>query len=414
VTTELRRWCEARRREGSARFNAETSAALGRTLHLVRDHLAMDVAWLSHAVDRASTVQLVDGDPEPFSLWPTSPAMATFSDRIFDGSLPPVSGELHRLDPALADGLGAGSYAAVTVLGSGPTPYGLLACLSREPTDSLRPRDADVMRLFAEMQTEEIAAYERRHSVTEAFRERAEEMLDRGGVEMALQPIVDLRTGQPVASEALARFPAGPYTTEDWFTEARRAGAGQELELDAISAALRLIPAMPAPQRLSVNGSPDLITSDALLDRLADQPLDRLIIEVTEHNLAESVDALMDRVHLLQQRGAWVAIDDAGTGYSSLHQIIQLGPDIIKLDRALVSDVDTDPRKRALASAFVTFTSQAGTGLVAEGVETAAELRTLEQLGVPFAQGYYLARPKLTRPRPEPPVQSGQAAPSRS
>jgi EAL domain-containing protein (putative c-di-GMP-specific phosphodiesterase class I) len=168
--------------------------------------------------------------------------------------------------------------------------------------------------------------------------------------------------------------------------------------MDAISSALDLLPTIAKPQRLSINTSPDLMISDRMEEILDGQPLHRLIIEITEHNLAESIGALNDRVADLQRRGAWVAIDDAGTGYSSLSQILQLAPDIIKLDRTLVTDVDTDPMKRALASAIVTFTSQAKVGLVAEGVETEGELRTLEELGVPFAQGYFLARPSLARP----------------
>jgi EAL domain-containing protein (putative c-di-GMP-specific phosphodiesterase class I) len=168
--------------------------------------------------------------------------------------------------------------------------------------------------------------------------------------------------------------------------------------MDAISSALQLLPTIVKPQRLSINASPALMTSGRLEDILADQPLHRLIIEITEHNLAESIDALTKQVADLQRRRAWVAIDDAGTGYSSLSQILKLAPDIIKLDRTLVSDVDTDPMKRALANAIVTFTSQAKVGLIAEGVETEAELRTLEEIGVPYAQGYLLARPSLPRP----------------
>jgi EAL domain-containing protein (putative c-di-GMP-specific phosphodiesterase class I) len=405
VTSELRRWCEARRRDGSARFNAEASAALRRTLRLVREHLDMDIALLAHTgrpttPATSTSIQVADGDGVPFGIreGAASTPVARFVERFLSGELPAVVGDAADLDPEVADTMHMGAYAAVAVAGPDTRPYGLLAALSARPHPGLRHRDADTLRLFSEMQTETIAAYESRHGIAETFLRQAEAMLNAGGIRTALQPILDLSLGRPMAQEALSRFPTDAYNTQEWFTEAWRAGCGLELELDAISSALRLLPTIAKPQRLSINASPELITSGRLEEILADQPLHRLIIEITEHNLAESIEALNDRVAALQRGGAWVAIDDAGTGYSSLSQILRLGPDIIKLDRTLVTDVDTDPMKRALANAFVTFTSQAKVGLVAEGVETEAELRTLEELGVPFAQGYYLARPTLARP----------------
>lgn len=408
MTSELRRWCETRRREGLARFNAETSAALRRTLRLVRQHLGMDVAFLTHtsrpSVPATSTsIQVTEGDGERFRVrpGPAPPAVGRFVERFLHGELPGVMDDVARREPELAASLGVGSYAAVYVVGAGARFYGLLIALSADPNPTLRYRDVETMRLFAEMGAEIIAAYETRHAVTEQFLRNAEAMLEAGGIQVALQPILELGTRRTMGQEALARFPAGAYSTQDWFIEAWRAGAGIELELDAMSAALALLPTIPASQRLSVNASPDLMISPRLGALLADQPVHRLIIEITEHNLAESIEALTDRVVEWQKRGAWVAIDDAGTGYSSLSQILHLAPDIIKLDRALVTDVDTDPMKRALASAIVTFTSQAKVGLIAEGVESEGELRTLEDLGVPYAQGYRLAPPSFTWHRPD-------------
>jgi EAL domain-containing protein (putative c-di-GMP-specific phosphodiesterase class I) len=378
---------------------------LARTLRLVREHLDLDVAWLAHTgrptTPATSTViQVVDGEGTRFGLreGPASPPVARFVERFLTGELPAVAGDVARLDPAAAAGMGIGSYAAAAVAAPNGRPYGLLAAVGGKPNSVLRHRDAETMRLVAEMQSETIAAYEARHAIAEEFLFNAEAMLGAGGPLTALQPIFDLSTYRPLAQEALTRFPTSAYTTQDWFAEAWRAGCGLELEIDAFRAALELLPTIEPPQRLSVNASPDLMISRRLDPLLADQPMDRLIIEITEHNLAESISALMSRVDEAQRRGAWVAIDDAGTGYSSLSQILNLAPDVVKLDRTLVTDVDADPMKRALASAIVTFSVQSKVGLVAEGVETEAELRTLVELGVPYAQGYYLARPQIVRP----------------
>jgi EAL domain-containing protein (putative c-di-GMP-specific phosphodiesterase class I) len=95
----------------------------------------------------------------------------------------------------------------------------------------------------------------------------------------------------------------------------------------------------------------------------------------------------------LRQKGTRISIDDTGSGYSSLAHILKLAPDLIKLDRDLVSGIDVDPVRRALAAALVSFAAETGAQIVAEGVETEDELVVLRQLGVRYAQGYYLGRP---------------------
>jgi EAL domain-containing protein (putative c-di-GMP-specific phosphodiesterase class I) len=89
-----------------------------------------------------------------------------------------------------------------------------------------------------------------------------------------------------------------------------------------------------------------------------------------------------------------LAVDDAGAGFSSLHHILLLSPDIIKLDITLVRDINRDPVKRALAWSLVTFAREIGSTIIAEGIETAAELATLVELGIPWGQGYHLGRPE--------------------
>src|SRR5262249_30874889 len=157
--SELRRWCEARRRDGSARFNAETSATLRRTLRLVREHLDMDVACLAH-IGRPTTpatstsMQVVEGDGTLFGIreGPATTPMARFVERFLSGELPAVVGDVVELDRGVVDDLHIGAYAAVAVAGPDANPYGLLAALSTRPHPGLRHRDADGLRLFAEMQ----------------------------------------------------------------------------------------------------------------------------------------------------------------------------------------------------------------------------------------------------------------------
>jgi EAL domain-containing protein (putative c-di-GMP-specific phosphodiesterase class I) len=86
-------------------------------------------------------------------------------------------------------------------------------------------------------------------------------------------------------------------------------------------------------------------------------------------------------------------VDDAGAGYAGLQHILEIHPDIVKLDIALVRDLDTDPVRRALISGMVSFAREAGCVLLAEGIETDSELASLRTLGVSLGQGYLLGRP---------------------
>jgi EAL domain-containing protein (putative c-di-GMP-specific phosphodiesterase class I) len=103
--------------------------------------------------------------------------------------------------------------------------------------------------------------------------------------------------------------------------------------------------------------------------------------------------AIQEALRPLRQRGLRLAIDDTGAGYASMTHILKLEPDIIKLDCALTTGIDRDPVRRSLAAALTTFAREMGAVVVAEGIETEAELGTLRQLGVMFGQGFGIARP---------------------
>jgi EAL domain-containing protein (putative c-di-GMP-specific phosphodiesterase class I) len=135
------------------------------------------------------------------------------------------------------------------------------------------------------------------------------------------------------------------------------------------------------------------------------------VVEITEHELIEDYAHLLDALTPLRTAGIRLAVDDAGSGYASLRHILSLQPDIIKLDIALTRGVDTDPVRRALASALVGFARDTGSVIVAEGIETSAELAALQRLGVPLGQGFYLARPGDL---PLPAVNLSAAAPATS
>ncbi|KUL30771.1 sensor domain-containing phosphodiesterase [Actinoplanes awajinensis] len=231
----------------------------------------------------------------------------------------------------------------------------------------------------------------------DAIRARVEHsMRDPGALQIVLQPIVDVDRNEISGMEALARFAAEPYRTPDvWFAEAWQVGLGIDLEMHAVAAACRRLPSVPAQAYLSVNVSAQTILDQRfhqLLAGLGAQAA-RLVIEVTEHTAVDDYDTLADSMRLVRATGARLAVDDAGAGYASMQHILRLRPDIVKLDRSIIADSDQDPARRALIGAMCNFGASLGVTVVAEGVETGAELAVLTEEGLHHVQGYYLSRP---------------------
>jgi EAL domain-containing protein (putative c-di-GMP-specific phosphodiesterase class I) len=213
---------------------------------------------------------------------------------------------------------------------------------------------------------------------------------------LVFQPIVDLRTGRTVGYEALSRFLDG--TPDEWFAAAEEVGLGVPLELKAVRRALAQLPALPAADTyLSVNCSPAALVADDLFDLVAGsiEP-GRVVVELTEHVQVEDYTGCQRAAARLRGIGARLAVDDMGAGYASLRHVIELRPEIIKLDRSLINVAD-----RSLETAvgvLVALGRLTGAAILAEGVEDAPTVARMRTLGVDLAQGWYYGRPK---PLPE-------------
>jgi EAL domain-containing protein (putative c-di-GMP-specific phosphodiesterase class I) len=226
-----------------------------------------------------------------------------------------------------------------------------------------------------------------------------------GDVDAHFQPIVDLTTGRAVAYEALARFSSGSRP-DVAFALAREHGVGPELEAAALRAAFASLgdgdrDGTPWALPLSVNVSASALDHP---DVRAALPCDLsgVILEITENELVTTESALAAPLDELRARGARIAVDDAGAGYASLRQVLALAPDIIKLDRTLVSGVARDPAKAALVRALVTLGRDLDARVCAEGIEQLDELLALADLDVALGQGFHLAPPGPGRPAVDP------------
>jgi EAL domain-containing protein (putative c-di-GMP-specific phosphodiesterase class I)/DNA-binding NarL/FixJ family response regulator len=216
-----------------------------------------------------------------------------------------------------------------------------------------------------------------------------------GGIRPVLQPVFELATGRIVGYEALARFDQEPRREPaDWFSHPDMdASQARLLELAAVRAHLPLLGDLPGQAYLALNVSPSTAVCDELDQMLRDLPPGRLVLEIAVDAAVDNYEALRVGLPRVRSRGIRLALDDAGSGSADFHQLLELAPDIIKLDLSLTRGIDTDQTHRALASAMCALGRHLGIAVVAEGIETAAEFSTLLDLGVAFGQGYFMAHP---------------------
>jgi EAL domain-containing protein (putative c-di-GMP-specific phosphodiesterase class I) len=250
---------------------------------------------------------------------------------------------------------------------------------------------------------EEVVHLDRRRREHEE--RRVARLIDGEGLNVALQPIVDLDSRRVVGAEALARFSderGNKMATEETFLDAHALGMGVELELAIIELALRCEERLPEGLYLALNVSPALLAGGDLEALIAsghheDRPL---VVELTEHQAVEDYGELGEALERLRDMGVRVAVDDVGSGFASFRHVTRVKPEILKLDRSLVCGIDEDPVRQSLASAIVSFARDVDAIVVSEGIESGNELSCLMDLAVGCGQGFYLARPGLGRVQP--------------
>jgi EAL domain-containing protein (putative c-di-GMP-specific phosphodiesterase class I) len=377
---------------------ASTEEALLEILHAIRTHFGMDVAFISEFKDERRFFRFVDEAAPFLEVGASDPLEESYCKRVLEGRLPEVVPDARQepaaLELAVTLKLPVGAHLSVPIRLKNGSIFGTLCCFSRQPDVTLNERDLAMMRVFADFAGRQLERQRERQQRQQAAKARIRDVLDHRRFHIVFQPMHDLVDQRIAGYEALSRFVAEPQRGPDkWFEEAALVGLREELELAAIELALEALPEIPATSYLSLNASPATILSGRLAELLEPCPLDRLMLEVTEHDIVEDYACLFKALVGMRRQGLRLAIDDAGAGYASFRHILHLAPNVIKLDRSLVHDIDKRPDSRALAAALVGFTNETGSRLLAEGVETQAELEVLRDIGVRKAQGYLLGRP---------------------
>ena len=227
-------------------------------------------------------------------------------------------------------------------------------------------------------------------------------ILASGRLRTHYQPIVDMEQGAIMGYEALTR---GPENSSFEGPDALFAGGLArrllpELDLLCRCQALRNAQGFDMRKKLFLNSLPESLGTPGFadggfrraLEESALQPRN-LVLEITERTSIQDFEAFGRELGPLRRRGFLVAIDDVGTGYSSLQTITEVQPDFIKIDLSLIRNIHRSLIKQELVRSLLQVGSRIGAQVIAEGIETEDEYRTLRRCGVRYGQGFYLARP---------------------
>jgi diguanylate cyclase (GGDEF)-like protein/PAS domain S-box-containing protein len=230
--------------------------------------------------------------------------------------------------------------------------------------------------------------------------------IERREMSLAYHPIVSLKSGGIVGFEALLRWKhasRGAIHPADFIPVAEESGVIVELDGWVVEEACRQLQAWTSAagpsMHLSVNlsgrefGRPELVERIRQTLRDTGCAAGAFGVELSERALGTDHDAAAGMLHQLREMDVQIRIDNFGTGHSGLTALHRLPIHSLKIDRALVSRIDTDPASQGLVAALVTFAQNLDLTVIAEGVETAAQLHALREMGCDFAQGFYFAEP---------------------
>jgi EAL domain-containing protein (putative c-di-GMP-specific phosphodiesterase class I)/GGDEF domain-containing protein len=236
-------------------------------------------------------------------------------------------------------------------------------------------------------------------------------LLQEGGISPVFQPIVDTATGSVYGYEVLSRGKAPLESPPSFFSVARANNLLWETERACRKKALATIRDSEGASalRFFINVSPGVFTDPRFRDVFTPEALkpygiapERVVLEITESIPVADYSELEKVVACFRERGFSIAIDDLGAGHSGLRTLSICAPDFLKLDMALVQGISMDPYKKHVVAFLCSFASAVGGKIIAEGVETWEDMKTLLELGAPLAQGYLFARPAPGFQRPAP------------
>lgn len=246
---------------------------------------------------------------------------------------------------------------------------------------------------------------------------RLHEIIERRQLTALFQPIMDMQTAEIIGYEGLIRGPSDSplHSPLNLFKVARSANLTVQVEHLCRRVVLEKFAELALPGKLFLNVSPECLLQPAakhgetlgFIHETGINP-DRVIIELTENQPTYDYELLLEAVGHYRQMGFQIAIDDLGEGFSSLRLWSELRPEYVKIDMHFIQGINQDPVKLQFVRSIQEIAKKSGTIVIAEGIETKAELLLIRDLGVQLGQGYHIARPQATPPLAPPPALASQ------
>jgi EAL domain-containing protein (putative c-di-GMP-specific phosphodiesterase class I) len=373
---------------------------LNKIISAVRVYLKMDIAIISEVKNENLYFRHVDVNPT--SAFPqgkeAKPYQGSYCQALVNANIPGLIQNTQK--NAITNKListkafNIGSFIGALIYLADGSLYGSVYCFQNKPDYTLNERDLSVIKYFADLIGKTLDSHTAKSHKHHEIESRITNAIKNNLITMHYQPILDLNTNNISGYESLARFHSDPYVTPDiWFQDAYLIGMDEKLEMLAVKSALQVGKYfLNNNHYLSINVSPAHILSGALEKAIENLTCD-VLVEITEHQPIADYAAFQRAFNPLRRKGVKLAIDDVGTGYSNLSNILELEPDIIKLDLSLTRDIHKDRKRIALASAMCTFAKETHCEIIAEGIENKHELNKLKELGVSKGQGYFIGRP---------------------
>ncbi|MDC0535302.1 EAL domain-containing protein [Francisellaceae bacterium] len=373
---------------------------LNELLHIIRRYFDMDVAFISRFSGDDLLFDYVDKKNEslPIEENTKSELCQSYCKKIVDGELSELTNdaphdEIAKNLPATSK-LAIGSYIGIPIILPNGKVHGTFCCFKHEIDHHLTKRDVSLVKEFADLSAKIIYKNEQESRIHQEVYSKISNIIDNEQMSTVYQPIFNLKKRMITGFESLTRFKISPYQTPGViFSQANQIKLGFELELMAISTAIKNFNVYSEQYYLLINISPEHLLQDKLIDALRMHDLSKIVIEITEHAIISDYEELTDHIKILKHLGAKIAIDDAGNGYASFNHIIQLNADIIKLDLTLIRNIDKNKRQKALVAALIAFAKVTNCQVIAEGVETLTELKEILNLGANIVQGYFISKP---------------------
>lgn len=364
----------------------------------LRSHFGVDVAFVSQFVEDERVFRFVDSalDDCPVRVDGSNPMDESYCSYVVSGVLPQLIQDASRhpvaRSLAVTAALPVGAHLSVPIKLRDGSVFGTLCAFSHLPDSALDDRAVELLRASAVVIGLLLESVQPDRRALVVIENRIDQVLSSGGPTMFFQPIVDLATRRVVGHEALSRFPDG-RAPDLWFSEAWAAGRGIDLELSAVRAALQDFPRLNSGGYLAVNLAATTCGESSTLELLCSARADTLVVEITEHAAIDNARGLYQHLAPLRASGGQLAIDDVGMGFAGLSTLVELAPDIIKLDRSLITNIADDLSRNAIVASMVAYSEKVGAVLVAEGVEDEETSIALKELGVTLGQGYHFGRP---------------------